>query len=291
MSRPHISWLPWFALGATALATLVHADDCEGSRAMYDQARSVATTDPGLALRLLDTMTTQCPTAPHGWFLAGNMHRERGDHAAARRAYRQAAAVADAPQAVEMARAYAALASFELGESCEAQRTFRSLVPHPGEEVSDWLSDPWEAFARAMADAELSADDIACALDETASDRTLGICPRVGLRIEFDYDSAHIRADSRSRVEALARALAEHARSFRLVGHSDTRGDAEYNQTLSERRAQSVRDAVLTLQGTVAGRVDAIGKGEREPLITARSEADHRVNRRVEVRVICDGST
>ena len=88
------------------------------------------------------------------------------------------------------------------------------------------------------------------------------------------------------------RALAgrvEDARSFRLVGHSDTRGDAEYNQDLSERRAHSVRDPVLALQGTVAWRVDAIGEGEREPLIHASSEADHRVNRRVEVRVICDG--
>ena len=131
--------------------------------------------------------------------LAGNMHRELGDHAAARRPYRQAAAVADAPHAIEMARAYAALASFELGELCEAQRTFRSLVPRPGEEVSDWLREPWEAFSRAMANAELSADGIACALDETASDRTLGICPRVDLRIEFDYDGADIRADSRAR--------------------------------------------------------------------------------------------
>ena len=224
--------------------------------------------------------------------LAGNMHRELGDHAAARRAYRQAAAVAEAPQAVEMARAYAALAGFELGELCEAQRAFRSLVPRPGDEVSDWLREPWEAFARAMADAELSADDIACALDETVSDRTLGVCPRVNLRIEFDYDSDAIRADSHNRVEALARALERHvedARSFRLVGHTDVRGDAEYNQDLSERRALSVRDAVLALNGTAVGWVDAIGRGEREPLITASSEADHRVNRRVEVRVICDG--
>ena len=126
-----------------------------------------------------------------------------------------------------------------------------------------------------MADADLSADDILCALDETASDRTLGICPSVDLRIEFDYDSAAGRV--------------EDARAFRLVGHSDTRGDAQYNQDLSERRAHSVREAVLALRGAAAGRVDAIGKGEREPLITARSEADHRVNRRVEVRVICDG--
>ena len=292
MRRNRMNWLACCALGAAALASPARADDCEGARAMYDEARSVAETDPAQALGLLKAVTAQCPTAPHGWFLAGNMHRELGDHAAARRAYRQAAAVADAPQAVEMARAYAALAGFELGELCEAQRAFRSLVPRPGEEVSDWLREPWEAFARAMADAELSADDIACALDETASDRTLGICPRVDLRIEFDYDSADIRADSRARVEALARALEERvedARSFRLVGHSDTRGDAQYNQDLSERRAHNVRDAVLALQGAAVVSVDAIGKGEREPLITASSEADHRVNRRVEVRVICDG--
>ena len=289
-----IHYLVCWCLGAIFLAVPAHAEDCEGARALYDQARSSAEADPHAALRLLDEVTAQCPSAPHGWFLAGNIHRELGDHAAARAAYGQAADVAEAPRAVAVAKAYAALASFELGEVCEAQLAFRALVPNPGASVPAWLRAPWEAFSRAASDAEPSAAEIACVLNETASDRNLAVCPRIDLRIEFDYDSAEIRSDSHSRVEALARALARRAddlTSFRLIGHSDARGNADYNQRLSERRARSVLRAVRERDGRLAGRLRAEGKGEREPLIVARTEADHRVNRRVEVGVICGAGT
>ena len=286
MRRSRSRCVALWCLGAV-FAAPAFADDCA---ALYDQARSVAASDTAAALRLLDEVTTQCPTAPHGWFLAGNVHREGGDHAAARRAYRQAAAVAEQPRVVAMAKAYAALATFQIGELCEAQRAFRSLVPNPAKSVPEWLREPWEAFARLTAETQLSSDQIACALTETAADRNLGVCPRVNLRIEFDYDSADIRADARPRIDAMARALADlgdEATSFRLVGHTDARGDASYNQRLSERRSQSVRRAVLALRDGLDLRVDAIGKGASEPLVPGNSEADHRVNRRVELRVIC----
>ena len=54
-------------------------------------------------------------------------------------------------------------------------------------------------------------------------------------------------------------------------------------------RAASVLEAVLDVHGSLMGRVSATGRGEREPLVADDSEADQRVNRRVEVLVVCDG--
>ena len=74
-----------------------------------------------------------------------------------------------------------------------------------------------------------------------------------------------------------------------VVGHTDYRGDGDYNQALSDLRAASVLEAVLDVNVSLMGRVSATGRGEREPLVAGDSEADQRVNRRVEVLVVCDG--
>lgn len=290
--RPR-SAFPHFAALATGLllaSGVARAEDCELAQTRYQSALAVAETAPAEALSLLREATGLCPAAPHGWFVMGNVESEVGNHAAALAAYRQAAEVAEEPQVAAMAQAYAGLATLRSGDVCAAQREFRQLVPRPGEPVADWLREPWETFARAMAEADLSASQIGCALAETPADRSLGVCPRVDLRIEFGFDSAAIEPASYGRVNALAEALRQlggDVPGFRLVGHTDRRGGEGYNQALSERRAASVRAALLERHGSLAGRIETSGRGESEPLVGGDSETDHAVNRRVEVRVLC----
>jgi outer membrane protein OmpA-like peptidoglycan-associated protein len=69
-----------------------------------------------------------------------------------------------------------------------------------------------------------------------------------------------------------------------IEGHTDVRGDAAYNQALSERRAAAVR-AWLVGHGVDAARISATGAGESRPVRTGTTEADHRANRRVEIRI------
>lgn len=72
--------------------------------------------------------------------------------------------------------------------------------------------------------------------------------------------------------------------TVRIVGHTDSVGNAEYNQTLSERRAQSVAD-YFTRQGIAASRLTEEGKGESEP-IDSNAIADGRANnRRIDIYV------
>jgi outer membrane protein OmpA-like peptidoglycan-associated protein len=69
-----------------------------------------------------------------------------------------------------------------------------------------------------------------------------------------------------------------------VVGHTDSTGTDAYNQTLSERRAESARTYLLGA-GLEAGRVRAVGRGELEPIASNDTETGRQDNRRVEVAI------
>ena len=73
---------------------------------------------------------------------------------------------------------------------------------------------------------------------------------------------------------------------FVVKGHTDTRGSDEYNQKLSIKRANRIR-TLLIQKGIPAEKMKIEGYGESMPLIpNARTEAEHAMNRRVEVDII-----
>jgi outer membrane protein OmpA-like peptidoglycan-associated protein len=82
---------------------------------------------------------------------------------------------------------------------------------------------------------------------------------------------------------------------IQLESHTDTRGDAKYNRELSQRRAQTCVDYLIS-KGVVADRLVAKGRGEDEPIITDREisamkneddkEAAHQMNRRTVFKII-----
>ncbi len=68
----------------------------------------------------------------------------------------------------------------------------------------------------------------------------------------------------------------------RVEGHTDSIGTDAYNQALSERRANSVRDYMVG-RGIAVGRLNSVGRGETRP-VASNSTADGRAqNRRVEI--------
>lgn len=69
-----------------------------------------------------------------------------------------------------------------------------------------------------------------------------------------------------------------------VIGHADQRGDADYNQQLSERRASSVAGALIN-QGVNADRFYVAGMGERAPLCTSNDDGCYARNRRVEIKI------
>ena len=101
--------------------------------------------------------------------------------------------------------------------------------------------------------------------------------------ILFDFDSAALRSDARRSVDEVASVLAEYDRTAVVVqGHTDSKGADEYNQGLSERRAESVA-SYLEHNGVGGDRLATQGLGERFPVASNGSEGGRQLNRRVEI--------
>jgi OOP family OmpA-OmpF porin len=74
-----------------------------------------------------------------------------------------------------------------------------------------------------------------------------------------------------------------------IIGHTDSRGPDRYNQDLSLRRAQAVKQALVAGYGLPADSLSAEGKGESELLIRPElSPEDYAKNRRVELRLVAN---
>ena len=66
----------------------------------------------------------------------------------------------------------------------------------------------------------------------------------------FDFDSADLRAEAEQALRNVAEIIRAHeGASVRVEGHTDSKGSGSYNQKLSERRAQSVRDWLMSAEG------------------------------------------
>jgi peptidoglycan-associated lipoprotein len=111
--------------------------------------------------------------------------------------------------------------------------------------------------------------------------------PQAGLlakrTVYFDFDSSEIKGEGTDIVAAHAKYLAANPGTrVRLEGHTDERGSREYNIGLGERRAQSVRRALL-LQGAADTQISTVSYGEERPAVPGHDEAAWAKNRRVEI--------
>ena len=108
--------------------------------------------------------------------------------------------------------------------------------------------------------------------------------PSVDLEVYFDFDSAEITSKARPKLETLGKALTDprlKGKTFLIAGHTDARGTDTYNQALSERRAEAVKQFLAKSMGVDAASLMAIGYGEEQLKNPASPEADE--NRRVQV--------
>lgn len=103
--------------------------------------------------------------------------------------------------------------------------------------------------------------------------------------ILFDFDSYDLRYEARRDLEQVADILLRYPEtSITVAGHTDSIGDANYNQRLSEYRAQSVSNYLIS-QGVQPYRISAVGYGETRPVASNASDAGRQRNRRVELDI------
>lgn len=105
--------------------------------------------------------------------------------------------------------------------------------------------------------------------------------------IYFDYDRATFKTESYSDLNKLESMLRQNpAVKVEISGHTDNYGHWQYNRTLSQKRAEAVKD-FLTKKGIDPRRIKAVGYGESKPLASNDDEDEGReLNRRVEFKVL-----
>lgn len=92
----------------------------------------------------------------------------------------------------------------------------------------------------------------------------------------FDFDSATLKPGGYAEIDRVSKVLADYPQTMvEIQGHTDSSGSEAYNQALSERRADAVRNA-LSQRGIADDRMTAIGFGESQPVSSSAS-----ANRRV----------
>lgn len=115
--------------------------------------------------------------------------------------------------------------------------------------------------------------------------------PEVGTNIMslegyyFEFDKAQLRPEAQPKLENAVKVLTENPTvNVTLEGHTDSVGSDAYNQGLSERRANAVNDALVSM-GIDASRLTVVGYGEAKPVASNDTAEGRAQNRRVDVIV------
>ncbi|BFT64705.1 OmpA family protein [Pseudomonas moorei] len=109
---------------------------------------------------------------------------------------------------------------------------------------------------------------------------------RVELDVKFDFNKSVVKPNSYADIKNLADFMKQYPSTTTTVeGHTDNVGPDAYNQKLSERRANAVKQVLTNQYGVSPSRVQSVGYGKSRPVADNSTEAGRAVNRRVEAKV------
>ena len=101
-------------------------------------------------------------------------------------------------------------------------------------------------------------------------------------KVLFGYDHSDLTTSAETNLNKLVNVLQKYPDTdIQVIGHTDSKGTDEYNQSLSERRANSV-SAYLRNQGVNSARLSTKGMGESDPVASNDADEGRSLNRRVE---------
>lgn len=193
----------------------------------------------------------------------------RGDAATAQRQAQAARSEASAAQnAADIARDQAAMARNEANQARSATNVARSQAAAAQNDADAARAETAELQSQIN---ELNARETDRGLVVTLGD------------VLFETGMSELRGGTTGNLDRLADFLVRYdTRTAVIEGHTDNVGTESSNQSLSQRRAQSVQ-AYLVDQGVANARLDASGRGESSPVGSNDSETGRQQNRRVEV--------
>ena len=176
------------------------------------------------------------------------------------------AGAAEAQQIISGLREEFDALNARLKTSEDRAESYRALL---GDSDHDGVADPGDLCSGTGAGR--TVDRTGCAIGEEI----------VLEGVAFAWNSSELTPESRRLLDGLATRLNNHPDLyFEVAGHTDSTGSAEANRMLSTRRAEAVRDYLLT-KGVSADRLVAVGYGEQRPIADNNDQTGRALNRRV----------
>jgi len=103
----------------------------------------------------------------------------------------------------------------------------------------------------------------------------------------FDFDKAEVKSAFLPLLDEIAKILNNNPKmTLQLEGHTDSVGSVEYNQALSERRANAIKNSLVKGKNVDAARLSTVGYGETKPITTNETAEGRAKNRRVDLKPV-----
>lgn len=265
--------------------TSSHADDCTRGKEYFTKA--MAQEDLNMAIKYLKMSNKFCHDFNVSYNLGmGYLKLDQPENALAW--FEDASKIAASNKALGAVRGRMAQAKIKQNRFAEGIADLQAAMKiHPDPPL--WMKSELKSVELAQSEQIVPAAEINRGLATAmASARNFGTAPSINIRVRFDTDSYLLTPAAMEQVKELGMALSKKNyknKSILLVGHADRRGDEDENLILSQNRAKSVYQALLKSFPNLADTLGHTGKGETCLLYEGDTDTDHRLNRRVEVRV------
>ncbi|MBK9012331.1 OmpA family protein [Novosphingobium sp.] len=133
---------------------------------------------------------------------------------------------------------------------------------------------------------ELKEQTAGSGVDVTETDNGSAILVNLPDGVTFDVGSATLKPEFRATLDKVAESLIQYPNSLiDVYGHTDSTGSDAFNQTLSEGRARTVLNYLVS-RGVPAARVRSQGFGETMPVASNDTAEGRQKNRRVEIKIV-----
>lgn len=108
----------------------------------------------------------------------------------------------------------------------------------------------------------------------------------IDVKVEFDFDKSFVRPIYHDELARVSKYLKDYPDNYAVLeGHTDSRGSVKYNQILSQKRAESVRQYMIDNFGVDGSKLSAKGYGKLRPIATNDTEEGRQRNRRTELHI------
>ncbi len=256
--------------------------DCINGKSLYKQ--SISETDITQKIRLLEASVKECPDFNASYELA-KAYEADSQLKKAEKNLLEAGNIAKGNKAIAKVLIRMGLIYEKTGRKEDAYNLIWDAYKlHPYPRVLERL----KKMDIQRMETGISPETIVKSLTRKGLVRGYRPEPSLDIYIHFPFDSYEFSPKGRKQADRLGRALADPVfanTGFVLIGHTDYRGTHAHNNVLSGKRAKTVMDYIIKNYSLDPNRLSFKGRGKYELLYHGKTEQDHELNRRVEVKM------